>query len=42
MVDVALLRTTLADLAAVLDSATEEEGWEPTGCRGAGPFPLFG
>jgi hypothetical protein len=34
MADVALLRTALLDLAAVLDSVTEEESWEPTGCRG--------
>jgi hypothetical protein len=29
-----LLRTALTDLAAVLESVTEEESWEPTGCRG--------
>jgi hypothetical protein len=32
--DVALVRTALGDLAAVLESVSEEESWEPTGCRG--------
>jgi hypothetical protein len=34
MADVALLRTALGDLAAVLSTVTEDEGWLPTGCRG--------
>ena len=34
MADVALLGTALGELAAVLDSVSEEESWEPTGCRG--------
>src|SRR4051794_39854424 len=34
MADVALLRTALGDLSAVLESVSEEEGWRPTGCRG--------
>jgi hypothetical protein len=34
MADVRLLRTTVEDLAAVLDTVTEEESWEPSGCRG--------
>jgi hypothetical protein len=29
-----LLRTALGDLAAVLESVTEVEGWEPSGCQG--------
>jgi hypothetical protein len=29
-----LLRTTLGDLASVLDTVTVEESWEPSGCRG--------
>jgi hypothetical protein len=29
-----LLRTTLSDLADVLDTVTDDEGWELTGCRG--------
>jgi hypothetical protein len=34
MAHVALLRTALLELAGVLDSVSEEESWEPTGCRG--------
>ena len=34
MADVALLGTALGDLAAVLETVSEEESWEPTGCRG--------
>jgi hypothetical protein len=34
MADVALLRSTLEDLSAGLDSVSEEESWEPSGCRG--------
>jgi hypothetical protein len=29
-----LLRTAMGDLAAVLESVSEEESWEPSGCRG--------
>jgi hypothetical protein len=29
-----LLATALGDLAGVLESVTEEESWEPSGCRG--------
>lgn len=31
---VELLRQTLGDLAALLESVTEPESWEPTGCAG--------
>src|SRR3712207_6866331 len=34
MADIALLGTALGDLAAVLETVSEEEGWAPTGCRG--------
>src|SRR3954462_6552343 len=34
MADVALLRTALGDLAAVLDAVTDDESREPSGCRG--------
>jgi hypothetical protein len=34
MADVALLRTALGDLAAVLGSVTDDEGRRPSGCRG--------
>jgi uncharacterized protein (TIGR03083 family) len=34
MADVALLRTALGDLATVLDSVTDEESRQPSGCRG--------
>jgi hypothetical protein len=34
MADVAMLRTALEDLSAALDSVSEEQSWEPSGCRG--------
>src|SRR3954453_20662805 len=34
MADVALLRTALGDLAAVLDSVSDDESRRPSGCRG--------
>src|SRR5215218_6793263 len=34
MAGVALLRTALGDVAAVLTSLSEDDGWLPTGCRG--------
>src|SRR4051794_22113335 len=34
MASLALLRTALGDLAATLSSLTEDEGFEPSGCRG--------
>jgi hypothetical protein len=29
-----LVRTALGDLAAALDGVTDDESWEPSGCRG--------
>jgi hypothetical protein len=34
MASLELLRTALGDLAATLSSVTEDEGFEPSGCRG--------